>query len=99
VTSLLLSFGFGMASIGIVVLGARLVIGQSNAVRDVHSTHRTEISVDRLEEIPTEELTQLAEQFHVLTVRMYEELCTRQRLSAAPPRSRQMLREQDGSAA
>jgi hypothetical protein len=39
-------------------------------------THR-EISPDRLTEIPTDELRYLAEQFHVLTKQMYEELCIR----------------------
>jgi hypothetical protein len=97
--SLLLSFGFGMASIGIVVLGARLVTGRDDAVRDGHSTHRTEISVDRLKEFPTDQLTQLAEQFHVLTVRMYEELCTRRAAERGTAEVEAMLREQDGSAA
>lgn len=36
-------------------------------------THR-EISPDRLTEIPADELSYLAEQFHVLTKQMYEEL-------------------------
>ena len=97
--SLLLSFGLGMASIGIVVLGARLVTSRNDAVRDGHGTHRTEISVDRLKEIPTDELTQLAEQSHVLTVRMYEELCTRQAVERGTAEVEAMLREQDGSAA
>ena len=98
--SMLLSFGLGMASIAIVVLGARLVIGRCDAVRDgQHSTHRTEISVDRLKEIPTDQLTQLAEQFHVLTVHMYEELCTRRAAERGTAEVEAMLREQDGSAA
>lgn len=97
--SLLLSFGLGMASIGIVVFGARLVIGHSDPARDGHSTHRTEISVDRLNEISTDKLTHLAEQFHVLTVQMYEELCTRRVAARGTAAVEAMLREQDGSAA
>ena len=98
--SMLLSFGLGMASMAIIVLGARLVIGRWDAVRDgQHSTHRTEISVDRLKEIPTDQLTHLAEQFHVLTVRMYEELCTRRAAEHGTAEVEAMLREQDGSAA
>jgi hypothetical protein len=93
--SLLLSFGLGMASIAIVVLGARLVAGRNDAARDGHSTHRTEISVDRLKEIPTDELTQLAEQFHVLTVRMYEELCTRRVAERGSAEVGAIRREQD----
>jgi hypothetical protein len=96
----LLSFGLGMASIGIVVLGARLVIGHNDALRDgKRSAHRTEISVDRLREIPTDELTHLAEQFHVLTVHMYEELCTRRAAERGTAAVEAMLRDQDGSAA
>ena len=78
---------------------ARLVTSRNDAARDRHSTHRTEISVDRLKEIPTNELTQLAEQFHVLTVRMYEELCTRRAAERGTAEVEARLREQDGSAA
>lgn len=98
--SLLLSFGLGMASIGIVVFGARLVIGHSDVGRDVlRRAHRTEISVDRLNEISTDELAHLAERFHVLTVHMYEELCTRRVAERGTAEVEAMLRKQDGSAA
>ncbi len=98
--SLLLSFGLGMASIGIVVLGSRFAIGHSDAMRDgQHSAHRTEIRADRLKDIPTEELTHLAEQFHILTVHMYEELCTRRAAERGTADVEAMLDEQDGSAA
>ena len=69
----------------------------NDAVRDGRSTHRTEISVDRLKEIPTDELTQLAEQFHVLTVRMYEELCARRAAARGTAEVEVTPREQDGS--
>lgn len=39
--------------------------------------HRREIRADRLGEVPTGELTRLAEQFHQLTIGMYDELCLR----------------------
>lgn len=98
--SLLLAFGLGMASTGIIVLGARLVIGHSDAVRGgQRSAHHTEISVDQLKGIPTDELTHLAEQFHVLTVHMYEELCTRRAAERGTIEVEAMLRAQDGSAA
>jgi hypothetical protein len=94
------SFGLGMASIGIVVLGARLVIGHSDVVRNGRSgDHRIDISVDRLERIPTDELTFLAEQFHVLTVHMYEELCTRRTAERGTAGVTAMPHEQNGSAA
>jgi hypothetical protein len=96
--SMLLSFVLGMASIAIVVLGARLVIGRCDGVRDGRSARRVEISVDRLEEIPTEELAQLAERCHVLTVRMYEELCTRRVAERGGAEVGAIRREQDGRA-
>jgi hypothetical protein len=55
--------------------------------------------VHRLREIPTDELTHLAEQFHVLTVHMYEELCTRRAAERGTAAVEAMLRDQDGSAA
>ena len=97
--SMLLSFGLGMASIAIVVLGARLVIGRCDAVRDGHGIQRTGIGVGRLEEIPTDELTRLAERCHVLTVRMYEELCARRAAGRGSAQVGAIRREQDGSAA
>ena len=97
--SLLLSFGLGMASIGIVVFGARLVIGHSDGRDGPRRAHRTEISVDRLDEISTDELAHLAERFHALTVHMYEELCTRRVAERGTAEVEAMLREQDGSAA
>jgi hypothetical protein len=97
--SVLLSFGLGMASTAIVVAGARLVTGRNDAVRDGRGTRGTEISVDRLQEISTDELARLAERFHVLTVRMYEELCTRRAAERGSAEVGAMLREQDRSAA
>lgn len=71
----------------------------NDAVRDGHSTHHTEISVDRLKEIPTDELTKLAEQFHVLTVRMYEELCARRAAARGTSEVEAISGERDGRAA
>lgn len=54
------------------------------------------ISADRLWEVPTDELTYLAEQFHTLTVHMYEELCLRRTSEQGIARVEAMLHEQDG---
>lgn len=54
--------------------------------------HR-EISPDRLTEIPTDELSYLAEQFHVLTKQMYEELCIRRTAERTTLQAERLLRE------
>lgn len=61
--------------------------------------HRIEISVDRLRRIPTDELTFLAERFHLLTVRMYEELCARRTAERRTAGVTAMPHDQNGSAA
>ena len=53
------------------------------------------ISADRLTDIPTDELEYLAESFHELTVRMYDELCTRRTAEHGTAQVEAMLRAQD----
>src|SRR5690606_37250709 len=55
-----------------------------------------EISADRLGEIPTGELTWLAERFHELTVQMYDELCMRRRAEHGVAEIEAMLAKRDG---
>jgi hypothetical protein len=54
-----------------------------------------EFSADELSDLPTQQLTVLAEQFHVLTVLMYEELCTRQRAQRVTTELEAMLASHD----
>ena len=58
-------------------------------------TEAIEFSADELSNLPTQQLTVLAEEFHVLTVLMYEELCTRQRAQRATAELEAMLAGQD----
>jgi hypothetical protein len=58
--------------------------------------HTPVISADRLADIPTDELTYLADRFHVLTVCMYQELCTRRTAEIGTAQIEKMLRDQDG---
>jgi hypothetical protein len=58
-------------------------------------TEPIEFSADELSDLPTQQLTVLAEQFHVLTVLMYEELCTRQRAQRATTELEAMLAGHD----
>jgi phage-related minor tail protein len=58
-------------------------------------TEPIEFSADELSDLPTQQLTLLAEQFHVLTVLMYEELCTRQRAQRATAELEAMLASHD----
>jgi phage-related minor tail protein len=58
-------------------------------------TEPIEFSPDGLSDLPTRQLAWLAEQFHVLTVRMYEELCTRQRAQRAAAELEALLASQD----
>lgn len=52
--------------------------------------------MDRLTDIPTDELTQLAEFLHVLTVRLYEELCTRRTAERGTAEIARVLNDWDG---
>lgn len=54
------------------------------------------ISMDRLTDISTDELTRLAEYFHVLTVRLYEELCTRRTAERGTTEIERVLNDHDG---
>lgn len=54
-----------------------------------------ELDGRRLSEIPTDELCQLAKQFHALTVRMYEELCIRRTAQHVTLHLEQMLHDPD----
>jgi hypothetical protein len=54
-----------------------------------------EISADRLDEFSTGELAWLADQFHELTVQMYDELCLRRRADHCFAEIKAMLEEQD----
>ena len=58
-------------------------------------TELIEFSADQLSDLPTQQLTVLAEQFHVLTVLMYEELCTRQRAQRVTTELEAMLASHD----
>jgi hypothetical protein len=58
-------------------------------------TELIEFSADELSDLPTQQLTVLAEQFHVLTVLMYEELCTRQRAQRVTTELEAMLASHD----
>jgi hypothetical protein len=58
-------------------------------------TEPIEFSANELSDLPTQQLTVLAEQFHVLTVLMYEELCTRQRAQRATTELEAMLASHD----
>lgn len=53
------------------------------------------ISADRLIDIPTDELEYLVERFHELTVRMYDELCTRNTAEQGTAQVEAMLRARD----
>lgn len=94
----LISFGFGAATAAIIVLGALMVMGDGLRVR--RSNRKvlgyTEVRADRLGDIPTDELTYLADQFHVLTVRMYTELCTRPTAELGATQLEAMLRNDAG---
>lgn len=52
-----------------------------------------EISPDRLTEIPTDELSFLTGQFHVLTKQMHEELCIRRTAERTTLQAERLLRE------
>ncbi|HEX6578569.1 MAG TPA: hypothetical protein VF082_09375 [Jiangellaceae bacterium] len=70
----------------------------NDAGRGGHGVHRIEICVDRLGEVPTGELSWLAERFHVVTVRMYEELCARRAAAGGAGKVEALWGEWDGGA-
>lgn len=58
-------------------------------------TEPIEFSADELSDLPTQQLSVLAEEFHVLTVLIYEELCTRQRAQRVTTELEAMLASHD----
>lgn len=95
--SALVSFGFGAATTAIITFGAVFLVGRLRRVDLTReSSGCTEISTDRLGQIATDELTYLADQFHVLTVSMYTELCTRRTADLATSELAAMRRDEGG---